>query len=779
MKNFTIAFLICFFLAPHLIKAQFENIGSNEFGRIFGVNYDRTIENKLYAHTLVNHILTSDDNGQTWSVFYAIPDGSFTSLQNNLKTFQDNKLTYYIRSGVPQTGRSVFMLNTETREIEQQYTPPMPDPNADDNWVSSYSIFESDPNFAMIAVGYSIGMNNYEKVFYTTDAGDSWSQIYYTVPNLNIFTGEVAIDPINPEKLFITRGNGNTDTDGGLLISEDGGQNWTEKIAGIVLQPITFHPDNPDEIWVGTGISFGAYPENLYKSTDGGENWEIVNISWTDYLLDNINAIQFNPSDPANILVLEDNEVAISNDGGENWEVHVYEDASDNPDFYYYGLDASFNPFNENEVFISANYYPMFSTDRGATMERVKTPYFISDGNIHYYDHGDEAHLYYGVQFGFVHQNVLTGEENAYNILPINYVTNNSGTVVIPIENQPGRVFTYYGGFIGFNLYVSDDHGATQNSIYNNFSNSLNDLEAVPGETDKIWASLSFFDENPEILNLDFSDMYNVQVNPLNLPNSPGIVKDLLFPDANPQHVIAVRGSRVHETTDGGTSWTSISNGLESLDINSDMIFKLVQNPLDSQQLTIASTQGIFTSADAGQNWNQLSGTIVHNIKHSTENEGHIIAATHSSLGTGFHLIYSKDGGETWESVEDDLYMPLQSGNVYSSTDFHFDGDFADIYIGTAGLGVLKYQLDLTTMGISEPEIVGNTFVIYPNPASDVINIATKEKVKSVEIYSLNGQKIMHTHAAEINVSHLSKGVYILKIHLENGKVKTEKFIKK
>ncbi len=778
MRKSTLFLLTNLFFITSLF-AQFDVIGSAEYGRIFGVNYDRTTENKLYAITLGNHILSSEDNGQNWSVFYAIPNGSFNSIQNNLKTFQESKLTYYIRSGSMSTGRTVFVLNTGTREIEHQYTAPVPDPNASDNWISSYSISESDPDYAIISVGFSIGLSNFDKTFYTTDGGNTWEEVYYTVDNLNIFPEQVAIDPENPEKLFITRGNGNTDVDGGLLISEDGGQTWVEKIEGVVLHSISFHPDNSDEIWVGTGISFGASPENLYKSTDGGDTWEIVPIAWTDYLLDNINVIQFNPSNPDNILVLEDNEVLISEDGGATWDIHVYENASDNPDHYYYGLDASFNPFAENEVFISANYYPMFSTDKGATMERVKTPYFPSDGNVHYFVNETEEHLYYGVQFGFVHKNVQSGDEESYNILPINYVTNNSGTTLIADRSQAGRVYVFSGGFMGYNLNVSDDHGETQNPLYSIFSNSLDDVEAVPGATDKIWVSFSSFGENPEIYEIDFSDLNNVQTSSISLPSSSGIVIDILFPDENPQHVIVVKGSRVHESNDGGSTWTEISSGLETLSVNSDMIFKIVQNPLNAQQFSIASSKGVFTSTDGGQNWTQLSNSIVYNIEHSPINEGHILAATHTSNVSQFSLTYSKDGGETWETVEDELYLPLNSSHVFSSTDFHFYDDFADIYIGTSGLGVLKYTLDLATLSVSDPEFISaDLTTIYPNPATDFVNIASKEDIKSVEIFNMAGQKIISSSSDKISVSHLTKGIYIVKVTLENGKTETKKLIK-
>lgn len=759
---------------------QFEVVGSNEYGRIFGVTYDKTTQNKLYAITLGNHILSSTDNGQNWDIFYSIKDGSFGELSNNLKSYKTDGLTYFLQNTYSDTvGRTLYLLNTETQTIEHQYTTPIPDPSAERNWITSYDISESDADYAVIAVGYKIGLAGYEKVFYTTDGGTTWDEIYYTVDNLNIFTEEVAIHPTNPEKLYITRGNGDTDTDGGLLISEDGGQTWEEKIEGIVLQPITFNPTNVNEIWVGTGISFGEYPEGLYKSTDGGDTWNEVEIPWTDYLLDCINVIQFNPSNPLNMIVLEDNEVAISNDGGATWALHVYEEALDHPDEYSYGLDASFNPFNENEVFISANYFPMFSTNKGETMVRVKTPFAAASGSMNYFNNGTEEHLYYGVQYGFSHRNIQTSEENGYDIMPLNFSTNNSGTSIIINPNMAGRVYTFSGGFMGSSLKMSNSYGADATEIYPTFSSSFHDVKSVPGNNNKIWASFSSFGDNPEIFEIDFADLGNIQANPISLPSSSGVVIGLLF-GADANNVVAAKGSRVHKTTNGGASWTEISTGLQTLNANSDMIFKLVENPLNANQMSIASNKGIYTTTDGGANWTRINNTFAHNVKHSTITDGHIMVATHDSDTSQFGLRYSKDNGQTWTSIADEEMMSLSSSSVFGSTDFDFYGEFVDIYVTTSGLGVIKYTLDLNTMSVGDPELIaGSTVSIYPNPATDVVNIASKEDITSVEIIGLSGQKLITSNEKQINVSHLNKGIYIVKITTVNGKTETKKLIKK
>lgn len=780
MRKITLLLFMSLFCTPFL-NAQFEVIGSEDYGRIFGVIYDKTTENRLYAVTLGNHILSSDNNGETWNVFYAVQNGSFGKFENNLKAYGNNQLSFVLQFGQNDVAsRTLFLLNTTTQTIDNEYIAPLPDPSSEGNWITSYSISESNSDVAMISLGYQIGLSNFEKIFYTVNGGDAWTEVYSTIDNLNIFPGQVALHPTNPEKLFITLGNGDTDTDGGLWVSEDGGQNWVEKIPGIVLNPIAFSPQNPNEIWVGTGISFGANPENLYKSTDGGDTWNIVPIAWTDYLLDCINVIQFNPSDPQNMIVLEDNEILISNDGGQNWEIHVYENASDNLEGYYYGLDASYNPFNENEIFISANYYPMFSTDKGETVARVKTPYFNSDGNIHYFNNGDEEHLYYGVQFGFNHKNIETGENGAYDILPLNFVTNNSGTSIFIDRNLPGRVFSYTGGFMGFNLKVSSDHGETQDHIYSIFSNHIHTLSVLPDNSNKIWASFSSFGENPEIYEIDFSDINNVQSEPITLPSSSGVVTGISFDPENSANVTAVKGSRVHKSADGGDSWTVSSNGLETLNIDADMIFKLEPNTLNPDQLSIATNKGVFTSTDGGSNWSQLNNLFAHNLKHSNVTDGHIIAASHDSEVSEFAVMVSIDNGENWTIIEDENFHFLYSSHVFSSTDFHFYDEYVDVFVGTTGLGVIKYTFDLTTLKVIDSDLITeNSAVIYPNPASDFVNIESKEDINSVEIYAMTGQQVMTGASSELNVSHLNKGIYLIKIYLKNGKTETHKLIKK
>ncbi|WP_336960589.1 T9SS type A sorting domain-containing protein [Chryseobacterium contaminans] len=69
---------------------------------------------------------------------------------------------------------------------------------------------------------------------------------------------------------------------------------------------------------------------------------------------------------------------------------------------------------------------------------------------------------------------------------------------------------------------------------------------------------------------------------------------------------------------------------------------------------------------------------------------------------------------------------------------------------------------------------------IYPNPSTDFITIDSKEGLKKVTISSLEGKIVVTTeNSGKIDVSKLSKGVYILQGELKNGAVISKKIIKK
>ncbi|WP_417429417.1 T9SS type A sorting domain-containing protein [Halpernia sp.] len=81
------------------------------------------------------------------------------------------------------------------------------------------------------------------------------------------------------------------------------------------------------------------------------------------------------------------------------------------------------------------------------------------------------------------------------------------------------------------------------------------------------------------------------------------------------------------------------------------------------------------------------------------------------------------------------------------------------------------------TLATGESKIF--TTLLYPNPTSDFLNIETQQKISKIEIYDMSGKLLKTSNGKDkkVSVSTFNKGMYLIKIHTENGVVNS-KFIK-
>ncbi|WP_321436493.1 T9SS type A sorting domain-containing protein [uncultured Bacteroides sp.] len=89
------------------------------------------------------------------------------------------------------------------------------------------------------------------------------------------------------------------------------------------------------------------------------------------------------------------------------------------------------------------------------------------------------------------------------------------------------------------------------------------------------------------------------------------------------------------------------------------------------------------------------------------------------------------------------------------------------------------YYSELNGSGINE--LNADELIIYPNPVSDGFRLNTSEKNVQVSIYDLSGSILLTKQLSGneyIDVSNLSKGIYLVRVTTEKG-LTTKKFIKK
>lgn len=97
----------------------------------------------------------------------------------------------------------------------------------------------------------------------------------------------------------------------------------------------------------------------------------------------------------------------------------------------------------------------------------------------------------------------------------------------------------------------------------------------------------------------------------------------------------------------------------------------------------------------------------------------------------------------------------------------------------------LSASMDITVLGeaLNINKSNGHTIKIYPNPINDNFNIVLNKKVEGfIHLYSIDGKLISSKRIENIknsiNSSHLEKGIFIVKIQLENGEISQHRIIK-
>ena len=87
------------------------------------------------------------------------------------------------------------------------------------------------------------------------------------------------------------------------------------------------------------------------------------------------------------------------------------------------------------------------------------------------------------------------------------------------------------------------------------------------------------------------------------------------------------------------------------------------------------------------------------------------------------------------------------------------------------------YEYGAPTLSTENPTIE-KPIVVYPNPVNEILYVKAKS-IAAIRIYSILGKEIITTKQAQIPVSSLKPGIYIIAIETKTGNKQTNRFIKK
>jgi len=299
-------------------------------------------------------------------------------------------------------------------------------------------------------------------------------------------------------------------------------------------------------------------------------------------------------------------------------------------------------------------------------------------------------------------------------------------------------------------------------------------------------------------------------------------LNSVYFTDAKTGYVVGSNENDgkgiILKTIDGGITWTQLSSDITQslysiffIDINTGY--------------AIGWNGTIIKTINGGATWESLSSGIaytLHSVFFINSNTGYVVSwgSNERSANVDFYwpnlqiFMKTEDGGATWSSNINQGY-PLRSvfftdsitgyavgdGGIIKTTDgglnwisqtsvtsnsllsVYFTDSNTGYAVGNNGT-ILK-----TTNGGGFPTFVENvsqesTFTVYPNPATNKINIETHGNLlgeTTICIFNMNGailqlEKFQSQTLIEMDVSAMVKGIYLLQIQTKAG-VETEKLV--
>ncbi|MDB3907411.1 lamin tail domain-containing protein [Crocinitomicaceae bacterium] len=130
------------------------------------------------------------------------------------------------------------------------------------------------------------------------------------------------------------------------------------------------------------------------------------------------------------------------------------------------------------------------------------------------------------------------------------------------------------------------------------------------------------------------------------------------------------------------------------------------------------------------------------------------------------------------------------AGGTYSGTGVS-NGDFDPSVSGIGTFTITYSYLDTTSgcTGTSTADLIVNDcasiaeleaegILVYPNPATDVLNVQTISDIKTIEVVDLSGMIVANGTENSVSVANLASGMYVINVTTETGMF-TKTFLKK
>ena len=201
----------------------------------------------------------------------------------------------------------------------------------------------------------------------------------------------------------------------------------------------------------------------------------------------------------------------------------------------------------------------------------------------------------------------------------------------------------------------------------------------------------------------------------------------------------------------------------------------IVKDDVTSVPLTVLGT----TNGNAANGW-AMSVFIDWN------NDGDFDDAGESYFNTTATMIRKAGVTDNPISLSGSVAIPAGTslGKKFMRVKYNFSGTAINTPLTTGCANMINGQVEDYTINyqsaLAVSDVNKKSISVYPNPFKDILNISDVKGVKSISVNDVSGREVKSLiPAAELNLSSLKAGLYIVNLKMEDGTVKTIKAIKK
>ncbi|OQX98948.1 MAG: hypothetical protein B6I20_10495 [Bacteroidetes bacterium 4572_117] len=360
---------------------------------------------------------------------------------------------------------------------------------------------------------------------------------------------------------------------GGFWKSTNGGADWattTDELASIGISDIVVHPENPSTIFVATGDGDAGdtYSIGVLKSTDGGANWESAGLDWNTNNYVRIRRLLINPDNADTLIAATNAGIYRTADGGSNWS---------NVQSGHY-KDLEFEPGNPEVVYAarygSSNAKTYKSTDGGVSFTEI-TPAALDIDDVYRLELAVTP-----ANSSYIYALYCLSSDNGFHSL---WQSTDNGANWATVTTSADI------NLLGWDTDGSDDGGQGWYDLT---------LAVSPSEADEVYVGgVNLWKTT------DAGTTWNLNGHWYGGGGAPYVHADHHYLGYSPSGVLFNgNDGGLYKTSNGGTLWTDISDGLHILQIDRMGISQ------SNDYVSLVGNQDNGTMKGTSTSWTQIYG---------------------------------------------------------------------------------------------------------------------------------------------------------------------------